>query len=119
MAIRCPKCGTSHDVVKFEAGREIICKCGQKLDLSLLETVEDFLRYFESKEELEKAKEIQQDAQQICQMILNEDCLEVDIAIAQNKLQEKVRKFFPDKMQTYQMIYESRFKRLWDQFRSQ
>ena len=84
----------------------------------MLETVEDFLRYFQNKEEVEKAKEIQQDAQWICQMILNPECPDVDIEIAKGKLRDKVAELFPDKMETYSMIYEARFKRLWDQFRS-
>lgn len=84
----------------------------------MFETVEDFLRYFQNREEIEKAKEIQQDAQWICQMILNPECPDVDIEIAKEELRGKVAEFFPDKMETYRMIYEARFKRLWDQFRS-
>ena len=118
MAILCPKCGAKHDVVEFEEGRKIVCRCGKRLGLSLLETVEDFLRYFENNEEREKAKEIQGDAEMICRMILNDECGAADIEIAKQKLQEKVERLFPGKMETYQMIYESRFKRLWDQFRA-
>ena len=117
MAIRCPKCGMKHDVVEFEAGRRIKCRCGLKLDLHL-DTAEDFLRYFESEEERKKAKEIQEGAQRICQMILNEECADVDIEIAKTRLKEKVAQYFPDKMETYRMIYEARFNRLWEQFRS-
>ena len=116
--IHCPKCGMKHDVVEFESGRRVKCRCGIKLDLSLMETVEDFLRYFESEEERKKAREIQQDAQAVCRMILNENSSPVDIEIAKNLLRGKVEKYFPDKMETYRMIYEARFKRLWDQFRS-
>ena len=118
MAIHCPKCGMKHDVVNFEGGRRVKCRCGLKLDLSHMETVEDFLRYFESEAERRKAKDIQDDAQTICRMILDETCPEVDIEIAKQNLAEKVRRLFPDKMEVYQMIYEARFKRLWDQFRT-
>ena len=88
------------------------------LDLSMMETVEDFLRFFENEEERKKAQEIQRDAQEVCRMILNEKCPEVDIEIAKNKLEKKVQKLFPAKMEAYRMIYEARFKRLWDQFRT-
>lgn len=108
----------NHDVVRFEGGRRVKCRCGLKLDLSLMETVEDFLRYFESEDERKKAREIQEDAQLICQMILNEECPDVDIEIAKDHLRQKVENFFPDKMEVYSMIYEARFKRLWEQFRS-
>ena len=117
MPIRCPRCGAKHDVVEFEAGQSIDCRCGFKLDFSL-DTVDDFLRYSESETEREKAREIQQDAQDICRMILDEQGPEVDIEIAKEKLEEKVARFFPDKMEVYRMIYGARFKRLWDQFRS-
>ena len=118
MAIRCPKCGVKHDVIELEERSSIQCRCGFKLDLSLIETPDDFLRYCEGREELLRAKEIQRDAQAICQMILNENCPEVDIEIAKNNLKEKVRKLFPDKMETYRIIYEARFQRLWEQFRA-
>lgn len=118
MAIHCPKCGTAYDILQFEEGRERICSCGQRLHWALFETVDDFLRFFENEEEREKARALQKDAQQICSMILDETCPEVDVEIAKENLKEKVRKLFPDKMETYRMIYEARFKRLWDQFRS-
>ena len=128
MAIHCPQCGISYDILQFSAeggsasGGEggipfIICQCGQKVTPLLLETIGDFLRYFENKEEREKARSIQKDAERICQMILDEASHGVDIDIAKENLKEKVRKLFPDKMDTYRMIYEARFKRLWDQFR--
>ena len=119
MAIRCPKCGMKHDVAKLEEGGLLACRCGFSLDLSFVKTAEDFLRYCEGTEERRKAIEVQEDAQVICQMILNEECQAVDIEIAKERLEEKVKKFFPDKMDTYRMIYEARFKRLWDQFRNQ
>ena len=83
-----------------------------------METVDDFLRFFESDEERKKALEIQQSAQDICRMILNEESSEVDIEIAKENLRRKVFELFPNQMETYRMIYEARFKRLWEQFRS-
>lgn len=117
MALHCPKCGLKYDAAKLEEDGKFKCRCGFKLDLSLIETADDFLRYCEGAEERERAKEIQQDAQIICQMILNEECPAVDIEIAKARLEEKVKKLFPHKMETYHLIYESRFKRLWEQFR--
>lgn len=117
MAIRCPHCGEEYDVALFQFGRKIRCSCGKELDLSLIETVQDFERYFESVEEKERAQEIQREAGRICQMILDESCPEVDIEIAKAKLRERVIQFFPDKIPVYEMVYEARFKRLWEQFR--
>ena len=117
MAVRCPHCGAQHDVALFQYGQKIRCGCGRQLDLSLIQTVQDFERYFQSVEDREKALEIQEEASRVCQMILDSTCPDVDIEIAKTKLKDRVRKLFPDKMLLYEMIYESRFKRLWEQFR--
>ena|SRR3989338_3797809 len=117
MPIRCPKCGKVHDVVEFEGDEDIHCVCGLKLDVSMMETVEDFLRFFESEKERRMAREIQEDAEGICRMILDETVPDVDIEIAKGKLAEKVSGYFPDKLEVYRMIYEARFARLWAQFR--
>ena len=68
-------------------------------------------------EEREKAQEIQEGASRICQMILDESCPAIDIEIAKSKLREHAAELFPDKMPLYEMIYEARFRRLWEQFR--
>lgn len=117
MAIRCPRCGQEHDVALFQFDRKIRCDCGRELDLSLIETVQDFERYLEGVEEREKAEELRRGAGRICQMILDENCPEIDIQIARSKLRERASQLFPDKLPLYEMIYEARFKRLWDQFR--
>jgi len=117
MAVHCPRCGREYDVVLFEGDEKIKCKCGESIGVSGMETVEDFLRFFESEEERKNAREIQSDAQEICRMILDEERDPVDIEIAKARLKEKVTQLFPSKLNTYEMIYESRFRRLWEQFR--
>ena len=117
MAIRCPHCGKEHDAAVFQFERVIRCACGKRLGISLIETIQDFERYLESVEEREKALEIQEGASRICRMILDESCPEVDIEIAKGKLRERAADLFPDKISVYEMIYEARFRRLWEQFR--
>lgn len=117
MAIRCPRCGQEYDVALFQFEHKIHCRCGKLLNLSLIETVQDFERYLESVEEKEKAREIQEEGSRICQMILDESCPKVDIDIARQKLRNRAAELFPDKIDLYEMIYEARFNRLWDQFR--
>ena len=117
MAIRCPHCFKEYDVALFQFDRKIRCVCGRELTLSQIETVQDFERYLESVEEKERAAEIQESASRICQMILDDSCPDVDIEIAKEKLKRRVGELFPDKISVYEMIYEARFKRLWDQFR--
>ena len=117
MAVLCPKCGLKHDVAAFTRQEPIACRCGFPLNISMLQTFDDFVRYFEGEDEQKKANAVQKDAQQVCKMILDETCPKIDVEIAVNNLREKVKKLFPDKIETYQMIYEARFKRLWEQFR--
>lgn len=117
MPIRCPHCGKQYDVTAFLDGKEISCSCGQLLHLSDLNTVEDFLRFFESEEERKKAGDLSREAEAICQMILNERMADVDIRIAMENLKQKAATIFPDRIGTYEMIYEARFNRLWEQFR--
>ena len=117
MAIHCPRCGQEYDVALFQFDHKVRCDCGHELDLSLIETIQDFERYLESVEEREKALEIQRGASLISQMILDDSYPEVDIEIAKQRLRDRVAELFPDKLAVYEMIYEARFKRLWDQFR--
>ena len=117
MAIRCPHCGKEYDVALFQFDRVIRCVCGKRVGISLIETIQDFERYLESVEEKERALEIQEGASRICQMILDDSCPAVDIEIAKSKLKERVAELFPDKVAVYEMIYEARFRRLWEQFR--
>ena len=53
----------------------------------------------------------------VCQLILKEDYPEIDIEIEKKKLKELCEELFPDKVYLYDLIYESRFRRLWEQFR--
>jgi hypothetical protein len=117
MAIRCSGCGRDLDVALFQFGQKVRCACGREVELSAIETFDDFKRYFDSIEEREKVDEIQREADQICQMILSKDHADVDIEIAKARLRSRVEELFPDKMHLYPLIYESRFKRLWEQFR--
>ena len=65
----------------------------------------------------QRVEEIQKEADKICVNILNGMYEEVDFKIAQEKLREKCEKYFPGKGHVFTMIYESRFQRLWEQFR--
>ena len=60
---------------------------------------------------------LQRQADRICEMIVSGDTPLIDIEIQQAVLREAVARTFPDKQALYQLIYESRFRRLWQQFR--
>ena len=65
----------------------------------------------------ERMRELQRMADRVCSLILIEDYPEIDIEIEKAKVREKCEELFPDRMDLYEMIYESRFNRLWEQFR--
>ncbi len=65
----------------------------------------------------EKMKELQRMADRVCSLILISDYPEIDIEIERSKVRERCEELYPDRMDLYEMIYESRFDRLWEQFR--
>ena len=60
---------------------------------------------------------LQRQADRICEMIVSGDTPLIDIEIQQAALREAVARAFPDKQALYPLIFESRFRRLWQQFR--
>ena len=63
-------------------------------------------------------KDFQWRADTICILIVTSDLPEIDIEIEKNKLRAEVEEKWPDKLRLYEMIFESRFDRLWKQWRS-
>jgi nucleoside-triphosphatase len=64
----------------------------------------------------EAVRELQQQANRICEMIVSDEAL-IDIEIRQQALRDAVARLFPEKQSLYALVYESRFRRLWQQFR--
>ncbi len=58
-------------------------------------------------------------ADRVCVLILSSDLAAIDIEIEKNKVREWCLELYPDQEELYEMIYESRFQRLWEQFRSE
>lgn len=65
----------------------------------------------------EAVRALQRQADRICEMIVSGEVPQIDIEIQQTALREAVARAFPDKQTLFQLIYESRFRRLWQQFR--
>ncbi len=51
----------------------------------------------------------------VCVLILSSDLPEVEIEIEKNKVRQRCLELYPDREQ----LYESRFRRLWGQFRGE
>ena len=64
-------------------------------------------------------REVQRMADRVCVLILSSDLPAIDIEIEKNKVRERCPELFPDREQLYEMIYESRFQRLSEQFRDE
>jgi hypothetical protein len=67
----------------------------------------------------ENLHELQRMADRVCTLILSSDLPAIDIEIEKNKVRERCLELYPDREQLYEMVYESRFQRLWDQFRAE
>jgi hypothetical protein len=64
-------------------------------------------------------REVQRMADRVCILILSSDLPSIDIEIEKNKVRERFLDLYPDREELYEMVYESRFQRLWEQFRCQ
>lgn len=65
----------------------------------------------------EAVRGLQRQADRISEMIVSGDTALIDIEIQQAALREAIAKAFPEKTGLYHLLYESRFRRLWQQFR--
>ena len=77
----------------------------------------DLWREWLIEEENEKLGAFQRKADRIAFLIVASDYERIDVEIEKAELREECAQLFPDKLDLYDMIYESRFRRLWDQFR--
>ena len=68
-------------------------------------------------DEDEAVQALQRQASRICELIVSGEVPPIDIEIQQAALRETIARLFPDKQALYQLLYESRFRRLWQQFR--
>jgi hypothetical protein len=65
----------------------------------------------------ENMRDLQCMADRVCTLILSSDLAAIDIEIEKNKVRERCLELYPDREELYEMIYEGRFQRLWEQFR--
>lgn len=127
MAISCPRCNRQYDVTLFEFGRKVICECGEVISAEGVFPPTFAGRHdagrTQAREAVKKAARRQMEllgraADRVCALILLSDYPEIDVEIEKGKVRELAQELFPNRMELYEMIYESRFRRLWEQFRS-
>lgn len=68
-------------------------------------------------EEERKSRELRRQADRICFLIVSTDLPAYEIEMEKRKLRNRCLEYFPEMMGVYERIYESRFIRLWEQFR--
>ncbi len=115
MAVRCPYCGREYDVTLFEFEKTIRCVCGRMVKLEHIE-------FFDEEElliEEEKVNKIRRLADRIAFLIVSTDYPEIDIMIEKERLRAIIKELFPSRSHLYDLIYEPRFQRLFEQFRRQ
>ncbi len=62
-------------------------------------------------------RRVQRRADHLCFLILAGDLSEREFKIERLYLRTEFARIFPEKLSWYDMIYESRFRRIWEQFR--
>jgi hypothetical protein len=62
-------------------------------------------------------RNFQRHVDRLCFLIVATDCPEREIDVERLHLRVQAASLFPEKIQLYDMIYESRFRRLREQFR--
>ncbi len=115
MAVRCSYCGRDYDVTLFEFGRSLMCVCGNTVTFKHEQMTDKAI--FARRSEDRKVREIRAMADRIASLIVGSDYPMIDIEIEKQKLKERISELFPDKIDLYELIYESRFRRLKEQFR--
>jgi hypothetical protein len=63
-------------------------------------------------------RELQRLAERVCFLIVATDTPRIDVDIQRAEVRRRCLELFPDKMHVFDLVYESRFRRLWDQFRA-
>jgi hypothetical protein len=121
MAIRCPQCGAEYDVALFQFGIAFRCSCGRLVSGQHLEIAPDAPGTPADPEAAAREeaayRELQRAADRIAFLIVATDYPRIDVEIERRNLRDLCRRLFPDKLALFEIIYEARFRRLWDQFR--
>jgi len=112
MAIVCPSCGQQFDVTLFQFDSVVVCDCGavvgEELGRAAAELEED------AREEL---AELGRMSDRVCAVILNRRSSDEEVEAAIGQMREEVLGRYPHRSDLFEMIYESRFRRLREQFR--
>jgi len=120
MSIRCPECKKEYSSELFKESSEIFCDCGQILGIGqeeVFEHLQQICNQYELNLEEVKLEHIRRSSDRIVTLILNSNCEKSDIDREKMMLKQLIEAISPESIHLYELIYEPRFQRLWDQFR--
>lgn len=114
LVVECPGCGTSYGRVLLASTPR--CRCGARLPV---EEQPQFVDREALHIEEANLRELAWRADRIAFLIVASDVPRVDVNIQTEALRRRCRELFPDKIGVFDLVYRSRFRRLWQQFRGQ
>jgi len=117
MSVRCAHCGREYDITLFQFGRSVECDCGRIITPGS-DGVWDEIKAILSQDEEDKLNTLRLAVDRVSSLIVSSDLARVDVEIEIEKTRRLCRELFPHKEGLFDLIYMSRFKRLWEQFRA-
>jgi hypothetical protein len=117
MAIVCPDCSREFDITLFQFGKTVVCDCGRVIDPLDWWLGPDRPDEKARLEEERKLQELRTIVDRVCFFIVSTDYQAADVRIEAANARRRCEELFPGKSDLFDLIYGSRFKRLWSQFR--
>ncbi|MFH1681610.1 MAG: hypothetical protein ABIH26_13340 [Candidatus Eisenbacteria bacterium] len=109
MVLTCPRCGREHAVTAGGPDPALFCECGEVLFTVRLDEGG-------GPPHEEAAEELRRGADRIVNLILHGDLPDVDVEIEIANLRRRCAEILPDRVDLFDKIYVSRFRRLKEQF---
>ena len=109
MSVPCGNCGRTYDASLFERDRVMLCDCGEWVE------PEERIRGREQAEGRAEIEDLARRADRITSLLLYSDLPQVDIEIEIGKLRDLCSERFPDRVDLFEMVYVSRWRRLREQ----
>ncbi|RME70375.1 MAG: hypothetical protein D6776_11780 [Planctomycetota bacterium] len=110
----CPRCETAHERCHHAATEVIVCDCGHRFRLRPSRRARRLARTDRARAAL---RQLGRRADRLCRLILDSRASEIEIAMERHRLRAFAQRLFPERMELYDMVFESRFERLYEQFR--
>ncbi len=116
MAVLCHRCGREYDITLFGFGRSVECDCGAIVTPGA-DGIWENIRKILAEAEQEQLDLLRREVDRVCSLIVTGRSPRVDVEIEIEKVRRLCRELFPRKEGLFDLIYMSRFQRLWKQFR--